>query len=281
VQRYGGDLFHAKFMTLANLRGILHRGVGPYLDSLAEEPDPLHPIRLLDDLDRTIPREKAIRYLQSILQAVVDNYEVYRDYNTTTTHSDYGENLHMLLEFLQLKASYERNAWQFRPMALVHTVLARRGQAEAAVRWQEAITYVTQELAAQLLDELAKLEQQHGMRLRTVADRLEERFVKPLALDRLCALIEPAMTQARQGKGGVFLARLREGLQPYLANPTGVGLDVPEWLHQLELEVQRVRAAQTAIGGLAEEFARVPVTTMSLRDLQRQFHHWDQAPWEE
>src|SRR5262249_7810878 len=32
VQRYGGDLFHSRFMTLANLRGILHRGVSNYLD---------------------------------------------------------------------------------------------------------------------------------------------------------------------------------------------------------------------------------------------------------
>src|SRR5262249_33011271 len=32
IQRYGADLFHAKFMTLGNLRGILHRGVDAYLD---------------------------------------------------------------------------------------------------------------------------------------------------------------------------------------------------------------------------------------------------------
>src|SRR5207248_622198 len=30
VRRYGRDLFHTRFMTLANLRGVLHRGVGPY-----------------------------------------------------------------------------------------------------------------------------------------------------------------------------------------------------------------------------------------------------------
>src|SRR5262249_18036718 len=28
IQRYGHDLFHTRFMTLGNLRGILHRGVG-------------------------------------------------------------------------------------------------------------------------------------------------------------------------------------------------------------------------------------------------------------
>src|SRR5262249_40776824 len=38
VRRYGKDLFHAKFMTLGNLRGILHRGVDAYLDYLRDNP---------------------------------------------------------------------------------------------------------------------------------------------------------------------------------------------------------------------------------------------------
>ncbi len=39
VQEYGSELFHAKFLTLANLRGILHRGVDVYLDCLSENKD--------------------------------------------------------------------------------------------------------------------------------------------------------------------------------------------------------------------------------------------------
>ena len=61
VQRYGGDLFHAKFMTLANLRGILHRGVDAYLDYLRDNPDPLHPVQLIEDLDQSISRQRAVR----------------------------------------------------------------------------------------------------------------------------------------------------------------------------------------------------------------------------
>src|SRR5262249_19629529 len=45
VQKYGGDLFDAKFLTLSNLRGILDRGAGAYFDYLRDSPDPLHPIR--------------------------------------------------------------------------------------------------------------------------------------------------------------------------------------------------------------------------------------------
>src|SRR5262249_52477391 len=50
VQRYGGDLFHARFLTLGNLRGVLHRGVGPYLDYLRDNPDPLRPVKLIDEI---------------------------------------------------------------------------------------------------------------------------------------------------------------------------------------------------------------------------------------
>ena len=87
-------------MTLANLRGILHRGVGAYLDYLRDNPDPLQPVRLLDDLDRGIRREDAVRRLEIVLQAVIENYEEYKDYNTTTTQSDYGENLSRAAGFL-------------------------------------------------------------------------------------------------------------------------------------------------------------------------------------
>ena len=50
-------------------------------------------------------------------------------------------------------------------------VLARR-HIRVAERWQEQLTRLTSELAEQYLDELAELEREHGMRLRTVAGML-------------------------------------------------------------------------------------------------------------
>src|SRR5579871_6535744 len=69
IKRYGGDLFHARFLTLANLRGVLHRGAGAYLDYVRDNPDPLRPVKLLDDLGRSLPREDAVRRLEVALQA--------------------------------------------------------------------------------------------------------------------------------------------------------------------------------------------------------------------
>jgi hypothetical protein len=274
VQKYGGDLFHARFLTLANLRGVLHRGLGPYLDYLAENPDPLRPVRLLDDLGRAVRREDAVRRLDLVLQAVVENYEEYKDYNTTTTQSDYGENLYVLLDFLRLKIAYERHAWHVRPLVLAHEVLARRGRTEAAVLWEQKFNKFTRELAQQHLEQLTRLERARGVRLGTVADRLGERFIKPLALDRLCALVEPAMLEARQGGGPAF-PRFQEEVKTYTATPTGVGLDVPHWLRRLEMEVRRVQAMHSTVAVLAEHFFRVPRRPLAYDDLQRQLREWE------
>jgi hypothetical protein len=275
VQRYGGELFHARFMTLANLRGVLHRGGGAYLDYLADNPDPLHPVRLLDDLGRLVTREKAVRFLELTLQAVVENYEEYKDYNTTTTQSDYGENLHVLLEFLRLKALYERHAWQFRPLVLAHEVLARRGRDTAAVRWEHSVARFTQERAGRHLQQLAGLERARGIHLGTVADRLSERFVRPLALDRLCALVEPAMGEAGGDGDRPAFARLRKEVEAFTATPTGVGLDVPAWLRRLEMEVQRVQAAHTTMAALAEGCFRIPRRPLTYDELQQQMREWE------
>jgi hypothetical protein len=277
VRRYGGDLFHARFMTLANLRGILHRGVGAYLDYLQENEDPLHPILLLEDLGRAIPREEAETNLRRVLQAVVENYEEYKDYNTTTTQSDYGENLHVLLDFLRIKTSYERNAWQFRPLVMVHEVLARHGRDQAAILWEQSFTRVTQDLADRHLEQLAAMEKARGGRLSTIADRLQERFVKPLSLDRLCALLEPAMREAREERGPhTAFTRFCQEMEKHTATPSGVGLDVPFWLRRLETEVNRIQARQTTIAVLAENFFRVPRRNVSFEELDAQLREWNQ-----
>jgi hypothetical protein len=273
IRRYGKDLFHARFMTLANLRGVLHRGVGAYLDYLAENEDPLHPVLLIQELDGKIARPEAERRLRIVLQALIENYEEYKDYNTTTPQSDYGENLYTLLEFLRLKASYERHAWQLRPLGLAHEVLARR-QSRAAVPWQEQVEQLMRDRAERHLEELARLEKQHGMHLRTVADRLGERFVKPLALDRLCAMIEPALAEARRGGPGEAFARLEGELAAYAETTTGVGLDVPHWLRRLEGELHRVQATRTAIANLAENLFQIPRVVVPLDELRRQFAGW-------
>jgi hypothetical protein len=276
VQRYGGDLFGARFMALGNLRGIVHRGAGPYLDYLHEHPNPLQPIRLIEDIDRgKIARADAEKYLTIALQAVIENYEEYKDYKSTATQSDYGENLHMLLDFLRLKANYDRHAWNFRPLVLAHEVLARENRPDAALQWEENFTRVSREMSLLLLADLARLEQAHGLRLRTIADHLQERFVKPLGYDRTCALIEPAMLEARQPAEHPAFDKLRAELKIHGETPTGVGLDVPHWLRQLENEVRRVHASQSSVAMLADDLFRIPAVKLSFDELHEQLDQWE------
>lgn len=274
IRKYGRELFTAHFLTYGNVRGLLHRGVAAWLDGLIEQPEPDHrPEKLLGDIERgRLARASAVQYLEVVLHSIAEHYEEYRDYNTTTTWSDYGENLYVLLDFLRLKAKYERYAWRMRPLVLAHEALCRKGLPDVAERWEKSIADFSRPLAAELIEKLAEKEAEHAVRLRTVRDRIEERFLRPLALDRLCALVEPASAEARAGEGeqGNAFRRLTEQLRPLADNPIGVGLDVPQWLRKLRDEVDRVRDAATVPPRPAE-----PVR-LTFAELQRQLDDWEE-----
>jgi hypothetical protein len=265
---------------MANLRGIMMRGIGTYLNDLESEPDPLHPLQLLDDLGHKIKRDEVERILQIILQTLIENYDHLRDYNATTTQSDYGENLHRLFDYLRLKARYDRAAWLIKPLNLVHETLARHDGAAAAL-WRERVEGITRESADKFAQELAALERVHGIRLATIRDRLEERFVKPMVLDRLCALIEPALEHARANLGSDAVSPLEKELTPLAAVPSGVGLDVPPWLIRLQNELERVRSSQSDLGNLAETMFQVPKAALPFEPLVQQLGDWEKRSREE
>src|SRR5207253_10637077 len=153
IKKYGRELFHARFLAMANLRGILLRGVGAYLKDLETEPDPLHPLKLIDELEKGGVRDDAEHVLQIILQTLIENYDHLRDYNATTTQSDYGDNLYQLFDFLRLKASYERTGWRLQPLTIIHEVLARHDGTAAAL-WRSQVEQTMRQPAQRQLGEL-------------------------------------------------------------------------------------------------------------------------------
>ena len=267
IQRYGHDLFSARFMALANLRGILHRGVGAWLDYLQQDGET--ELKLLDDLGSKIQRGEAERHLQFILQAIIENYDHYRDYNATTTQSDFGQNLYQFFDFVKLKGSYERAAWQMKPLGLVHEMLAKV-HAPAAALWRSRVEGLTRQPAKEHLDQLAALQRKHGMRMATIADRLEERFVKPMTLDQLCALVPVALEQAKEWFDRTDASPLEKELEPWASTPSGVGLDVPAWIERLQNELDQARTAKTALANLAENLFQVPKRPIAFHDLADQ-----------
>jgi hypothetical protein len=278
VRTYGGDLFTVRFLTLSNIRGILAQGTAAWLDMQAEQGDDPRPKLVEEWAAAELDKSKAARLFELVLQSLVEHYDEYRDYNTTTTQSDYGENLYILLDFLRLKVQYDRYAWRLRPLVLAHDGLCRRGFDRLAAKWREFIAGRTGKLADDLLAELATREAEHALKLRTVRDRLEERFVQPLRIDQAAARVSRAAVAARDGQGedNPSFAGLLATIQPLADHPSGVGLDVPAWLRRLEDELRKVRAADA--DGDAEPAEQWPFPqplAIGFDQFKRQLQEWE------
>jgi hypothetical protein len=275
VKKYGGDLFHPRMLSMGNLRGIVQRGAEAYLDYLAENEDPLHPVKLLEDLDRTISRGEAAYLLETVLRCIVEKFDRFLEYNTTTTQSDYGEQLYCLLDFLRLEAEYERQAWNLAPMELAHEVLSRMGRSHAADRWRNDLEIKTAALARTFLQKLKRLEKRYGMRLPGVSDRLSEKFVKPLALDRILALVKPSLGDSRAGADSAAFRQLQSETEEYLSTTLGSALEPQPWLQTIEDEVQQAEADSllpAKPAPAAGPAARVPIR---VTDIEQQLAVWE------
>lgn len=248
------------------------------MHAVAEEPDAEDQCRLLAELDASLPRDDAVRWLTIALEAVVESYAEYVDYNSTTTQSDRGEMLYTLLDFLRLQASYDRVAWNLQPVVLAHEVLVRSGHEKAANIWRTAVAERTAGIAEDHLKRFTRLNRKYGMRLPSIADRLGERFVRPLAVDRLRALIRPAMDQApgapsvagRVAGPPQAFDLLEEGVAQFTREVSGAGFDVPGWLESLQQEVDRVLSDGFEDEEIPEPLLPVPLVRLSREEVRRQ-----------
>ncbi|MCA9240254.1 MAG: hypothetical protein KDA37_08645, partial [Planctomycetales bacterium] len=271
VDRYGGELFTQLFLGLANLRAILHQGVGVWLSNLEEE-EHADEMRLVDELGNVLPREDAIKLLTIAIEAVVENYREYRDYNSTTTQSDHGELLHTFVDFIRLRNRYDRIAWNLKPVFLAHKILVGQNRPAAAELWRRAVAERTASEADAQMQRLALLCERYGMRLPTVAERVAERFVRPLTIDRLRGLALPAMQAVADGQdeNNPVFAVMEEEIESLMQEPCGAGLDVPDWIHSIEQEVTRVRQERRHHHAADEPWRRLEQVQLSWEQLQEQ-----------
>jgi hypothetical protein len=209
-----------------------------------------------------------------VLEAIVENYGEYRDYNSTTTQSDRGELLYMLLDFLRLRTRYDRVCWNLKPVVLAHEILVRRSEDQAARIWRRALTERINDEADQYLIKLAELQKKYAMRMPTVADRLAERFVRPLTIDRIRALALPAIEEAREGGEAPKFEMLRHDTNCLTREPTGVGLDVPAWLVALDEEVEDAMSADEQLCPNQDLDAVIPRLAVSYADARQQLEEW-------
>jgi hypothetical protein len=153
--------------------------------------------------------------------------------------------LYMLLDFLRLRVRYDRVCWNLRPIFWTHEVLVRGGCHMSALQWRRALAERIGSEADMYLEQLVSLQTRYAMRMPTVADRLQERFTRPMTIDRMKALVGPAVRHYRvTGQPNDSFELLIEECKLMMEQPTGVGLDIPQWLAALEEEVDQVLESQ-------------------------------------
>jgi hypothetical protein len=273
IARYGHDLFTQQFLALGNARAILLQGVEAWLEqAAAAEPDQ-QPLRLIEELGGAIGHNEAVSHLTVALESVVENNAAFRDFNTTTTQSDRGELLAGFIDFVRLRAGYDRVAWNLRPLVIIHAVMVRAGRSEAATQWRSAMAERTKEAADGFALRLGQISKTYGMRLLTISDRIAERFVRPLTVDQIRALVRPAVDAARQGQGedNPHLSALATAIEELARTSTGAGLDLPEWLEALEEELDIVETSDQVVDLRDATAAHVlPQVVLPWSDIRRQ-----------
>ncbi len=270
IQRYGAELFTQRFFSLGNVRAILHQGVGQWLERLERESGHHAQLRLLQDLDTRLSRQDATDHLSLVLEAILENYGEYRDYNSTTTQSDRGDMLYTLLDFLRLRTEYDRMCWQLKPLVLAHEILVSQHKEKAARLWRRTLANRTRGKADQYLTRLRTLQDGYAIRLSTVADRIAERFVRPMSIDRMRALVRPAMAEARRPGPKSAFELLEHDTQVLAGESTGIGFDVPVWLLALEEEVERAREPTHRRNFEHEIAAAIPGLALSWEAVRQQ-----------
>lgn len=239
IQQYGHDLFTQDFLYFSNIRAILHCGPENWLQQVQMEQNG-HPVpRLIEGLGHEIPMHDAAENLGLVLEAVAENYDEYRDYNSTTTQSDRGEMLYKFLDFLRLRSQYERVAWNLKPVVIAHRVLVEERLNEAAQLWRRLLHDRLGQEADRYQRKLSRLQSKYAMQMGSVAQRIGQRFLQPMTIDRMRALVRVAIEQVREEGPHHAFEILEEEAELLMRDPGGWGVAVPDWLEALEEEVNR------------------------------------------
>ena len=270
IKKYGSDLFTQKFLMLGNVRAILHCGSENWLadqERFAEDP----PLRIVEALGAELSHVEAADMLNLILEAVVENYHEYRDYNSTTTQSDRGEMLYTMLDFIRVRVAYDRVAWNLRPVVVAHEVLVRQGRNEAAQLWRRMLAERIGVEANRYQQRLVKLQKDYAMRMASVAERIGERFLVPMTIDRMRALVKPAVEQVGQPGPHHAFEILEEESDLLMRNPVGSGVEAPSWLVALEQEIATLQDRRYDRPGRDHDESMIEPVRLSIDQIEEQF----------
>ena len=178
---------------------------------------------------------------------------------------------------VRLLSKYERVVWNLKPVVLAHELLVRRGCNQAAQMWRRALSERIAEEANRYVRQMTKLQTRYAMQLPTIADRINERFLRPLIIDRMRALVEPAVNDRSENA----FAILEDESSLLLKQPSGVGFEPPAWLLALEDEVRRVRRESRMVDEQRLFESLLPAVDLTIEEVQEQIDSWSRHPDDE
>jgi hypothetical protein len=269
IETYGDDLFHTRMLTLGNARAILHHGAESLLKELEETVALTENVKVLDDIHAGImDRDDVVEISEFVFECVVDNFDRFLEYNTTTTYSDYGSRLFCLLDFLRIESLYDRFEWNTVPWQIVHEVLLKRNEQAVANEVQDQLHHESHLVAEEFVNELTSLEEKYGVRLPGLHDHVHERVIGPFAQNHMAALIPKAVPGvaglAPEDAAKGFL-ELRHNIASFMDSRIGSGLEPPEWMQRLAGELDRLQEGK--LGGLSDTLMDGPFTRMTQKHI--------------
>ena len=273
IEEYGADLFTQSFLALGNLRAIKSMGVDSWLAGLersAEFEDDAP--KLIGALGKSIDRAQAAQNISMIIDSVMEHYTHYQEYNATTTASDRGEMLYSLLAFFRLLSSYERVDWNLRPVLITHEILIREGRYAEAESWRQSLFNRTAESASEHINRYQKLCSEFGYQLPSIRQRLNERFVRPLLVDRIRSLVGQARFRADAVEDCTAAFRLlRQEIEELAKEYTEGGEESPFWIGELREELERIEQLDRGT------VKKAPYAILSLERIQEELSRWQET----
>lgn len=272
IETYGEELFHARMLTLGNARAILHHGAEVMFRELEEMVRPVQQVQILDDIENgVIDAEAAAELIEFVLECVVDNFDRFLEYNTTTTYSDYGSRLYCLLDFLRVEVLYDRFEWNWIPWQVTQDTLEQSGCSALADRMIDYVQDETRGPAEDLVEQLQDLEKKYGVQLPSLHDRVHERILGAMTQNRLASLVYRSCPEA-EGQTPESAAenfnRLRGELAQFMGGRNGSGIEPPEWMQRLATEVER--AKEVRLAGLTESLSEGEFRILSADEIEDQ-----------
>ena len=229
-------------------------------------------MKIVDDLnDGKIDRDEATDIMEFVYESVVDNFDRFLEYNTTTTHSDYGNRLYCMLDFLRLESLYDRFNWNHIPYQIAHEAAVRFGNDELAGEIEDELAALTREVAENLTDELQDLESQYGVQLPTLHDHINERIVGALAVNSMTARVSrcsPGVNGTASETAAENFQVLRQEIADFMERRLGSGIEPPDWMQQLAREYERVHDEH--VGLVAESLTSVDFQRVTQKEIDNQ-----------